>query len=194
MNTVSWPGPVVTPGLCRAIAQTIVTARALEPSHLAHRFRGSYGFSIRCTRPGLAEVEQAYPSFRPFVEALRHSPGANAFFINPLVVAPGVAIGSHVDTSLTETCGQRVHPREVFVLYVQIPQAMRGGELVLRSTGRVLDRITPRAGHSLWFAGDLVHTVTRMRGRGDRISLVGEVYQLSAELLAKVPTYRLDGG
>ncbi len=169
----------------------IVDAPALGPSNLAPRFRGSYGFSIRCRRSGLDLIEDAFTSFSPFVEQLRHS-GGNAFFINPLVIEPGVAIGAHIDTSLMADCGQRVYPREVFVLYLQIPRGMAGGELVLRTGGRVMERLVPQAGHSLWFAGDLTHEVTRMRGPCSRVSLVAEVYVLPPKLLAKVPDYRLD--
>jgi len=189
------PGPSFDSQTCRQIVQDILRAPQLQASNLAPRFHGTAGFSVRCTRTGLQRVVDDFASFAGFVNTLASVPGSNAYFINPLVLAPGTQVGPHVDTSLMASCGQRVHPYEVFVLYVQIPSGIRGGTLVLRAGGRVLERVTATSGQSLWFAGDLVHGVTRVVGRGPaRISLVGEAYILPPMLLARIPEYQLDAG
>jgi len=189
------PGPKFEATVCRQVVRDILQAPQLQASNLATRFHGSAGFSIRCTRAGLQRVVAEFPSFNGFIAALAANRRFNAFFINPLVLASGTQVGAHVDTSLMASCGQRVHPIEVFVLYVQIPPGLRGGTLVLRGGGRVLDRVTPTSGQSLWFAGDLVHHVTRITGAGPaRISLVAEAYSLPPSLLARIPEYQLDPG
>jgi hypothetical protein len=78
------------------------------------------------------------------------------------------------------------------VLYVDVPDELCGGDLVLRRGRKFLGRVTPRAGLLVQFDGDLEHAIDRVDSPGLRLSLVCEQYLLAAEQLALVPAYRIE--
>ena len=174
------------------VLRQILDSDHLDDNQLGPGFAGSSGFSV-IFRPSAAgeEVRRAFPGFSPYLEqALVAS--CNACYLNALVVEPGSSVGAHADTSLSGYCGARVHPRWVSVLYLAVPDDPRSGLLVLRDGRRKIATITPEINTLLWFRGDLVHSVTRIRGQTPRISLVCEQYTLAPEQLARVPVMAVD--
>jgi len=78
----------------------------------------------------------------------------------------------------------------VSVLYVDVPDDLQGGELVLRSNKRQVGKICPQANTLLLFQGDLTHSINAVVG--NRLSLVCEQYNLEAAELEDIPEFKLE--
>jgi hypothetical protein len=175
------------------IRSAVLASPLLGANRLAATFEGSRGFSLVFTRDGIAAVRAEHPYLADFIDrALR--PSCNAFYLNPLLLQRGSAVGPHVDCSLARYLGEPRTPFLVSVLYVEVPDDLDGGELVLCDGELSLARITPRAGTLLYFAGRLRHHVTSVDTTTTRMSLVCEQYKLPPDLLAAVPTFEAQPG
>ena len=126
----------------------------------------------------------------------------DAFVFNILVVPPGrdanrtVGVGSHVDQTLMQPTTQREQTAySVSVAYLQVPDKLDGGELVVGGLNHA-----PREGHVLTFRGDQSHRVKAFcLGKGDcslshkpdskRISFVLEQYRVAPEKLKRTPAF-----
>lgn len=78
----------------------------------------------------------------------------------------------------------------VSVLYVDVPEDLQGGELVLRSNKRQVGKICPQTNTLLFFQGDLTHSINAVIG--NRLSLVCEQYNLEESELEDIPEFRLE--
>jgi hypothetical protein len=67
-----------------------------------------------------------------------------------------------------------------------------GGQLILKSHKRQVGQITPQVNTLLHFQGDLTHSVNAVKTSGNRLSLVCEQYNLSAEELAEIPDFTVE--
>jgi hypothetical protein len=160
-------------------------------NNLNRDFVGTRGFSVVFQRTALPRVQAAFPWSAPFLErALR--PDCNAYYLNPLQLEQGSYVAPHIDRSLRAYVLDVDPPLQVSVLYVDVPDGMRGGGLVLRRGRKFLGRVTPRAGLLVQFDGDLEHGVDRVDTPGLRLSLVCEQYLLAASELAQVPEYAIE--
>jgi len=202
--------PLDEPAL-RALAAGVLESPLVARSTLAGSFRGSRGFAITFTLPGLPALEQRYPFLEPFLaEAIsprahlalepwlvrrrrvREGPERerNAFYLNVLLVADGGSIGRHTDATLRGPTGEaEAVPEQVTVLYLRAPERFRGGELRLYRGERRVGRIQPVPGKLIHFRGDLQHEVAPLEtGAGAlRASLVLEQYHLGPDALARLP-------
>ena len=163
-------------------------------SDLSNRFEGTYGFSVVFQRSGLPRVLAALPAMRPYLEAVLDD-RCNAFYINPLVIYQGAGVAAHADrTLLTFTLPAMVpYPLKTSVLYVDVPQGLVGGELVLYFIVPFA-RVRPQANTLVEFLGSLRHSVRKVESSPDgkpRISLVCEQYTLKPETLEKIPEFFL---
>jgi hypothetical protein len=157
-------------------------------------FSGTQGFSIALKRSGLARLEKSFGPFHRFLE--RVAPDrCNAFFINPLVISEGSQVAPHIDRSLgpwtrPDECP---FPIKVSVLYLEVPEDLRGGRLLLHPPVWSLHSkpaVVPRTGLLFEFRGDLRHEVAEVeQARTPRVSLVMESYRLPPYLLRKVPDF-----
>lgn len=189
-------------GLCRdafaphelaTLRRDILASPFLGGSRLSTSFDGTRGFSLVFTRDGLTRAGAELPYLVPYLErSLR--PGCNAFYLNPLVMERGAAIAPHVDCTLAPYLGRPLTPAIVGVLYVDVPDDLRGGELVICDDGREVGRVAPRAGTLLYFGGRLQHHVTAVHTGSTRLSLVCEQYKLAGDDLARIPAYELQPG
>ena len=160
-------------------------------NNLNRDFVGTRGFSVAFTPIGLPRVVAEFPFFEPFLrKALRAD--CNAFYLNPLQLEAGSRVDPHVDRSLRAYCVDIATPVQVSVLYVDVPAAMRGGELVLQRGKRTLARVRPAPNLLIAFDGDLTHSIARVDGAGKRLSLVCEQYALDDRELDQVPDYQLE--
>ena len=160
-------------------------------NNLNRDFVGTRGFSVVFRRPALGRVIAALPWTQRYLErALR--PDCNAFYLNPLQLTQGSHVSSHIDRSLRAYVLDIDPPRAVTVLYVDVPDGMKGGELVLRRGRKFLGRITPQPGLFVEFDGDLDHAVERVDTPGLRLSVVCEQYDLPEGELAGVPDYAVE--
>lgn len=160
-------------------------------NNLNRDFVGTKGFSVVFQRTGIAEVEQKFPYFKPYLKlALRSD--CNAFYLNPLLLSVGSRVDPHIDRSLRSYCKTIEPPTLVSVLYVQLPPQMQGGELVLRCDKRQVGQIKPQVNTLLYFQGNLTHSVNPVQTPGKRLSLVCEQYSLSESELQEIPKFTIE--
>ncbi|OWY68604.1 iron-regulated protein [cyanobacterium TDX16] len=160
-------------------------------NNLNRDFVGTKGFSVVFQRAGIAEVEQKFPYFKPYINlALRSD--CNAFYLNPLLLTAGSRVDPHIDRSLRSYCKSIEPPAFVSVLYVQLPPDMQGGELVLRCDKRQVGQIKPQVNTLLYFQGNLTHSVNPVQTPGKRLSLVCEQYNLSESELREIPKFTVE--
>ena len=160
-------------------------------NNLNRDFVGTKGFSVVFQRSGLGEVEQRFPFFKPYL-SVALQPTCNAFYLNPLLLKTGSRVDPHIDRSLRSYCKTIEPPAIVSVLYVQVPPALQGGELVLRHNKRQVGQIRPQVNTLLYFQGDLTHSVNALTSPGTRLSLVCEQYNLRETELQEIPEFTLE--
>lgn len=160
-------------------------------NNLNRDFVGTKGFSVVFQRSGLAEVEQQFPFFKPYLN-LALQPTCNAFYLNPLLLKEGSRVDPHIDRSLRSYCKTIEPPVFVSVLYVQVPSDMQGGELVLHCHKRQVGQIKPQMNTLLYFQGDLIHSVNPVKTLGNRLSLICEQYSLSEAELQEIPQFTVE--
>lgn len=181
----------VPPATLRALARAVRASPLFTTNTLNRDFVGTRGFSVVFQRAELARVRAEFPAFEPYL-ALALRPDANAFYLNPLELAQGSRVDPHVDRSLRSYVKEILPPLEVSVLYLELPPAMRGGELVLARGRKTLARIRPEPGMLLRFEGDLTHSIEALESPGKRLSLVCEQYELAPDELERVPGFALE--
>jgi hypothetical protein len=181
----------VPAAVLRALARAIRASPLFTTNTLNRDFVGTRGFSVVFRRSELARVAREFPAFGPYL-ALALRPDANAFYLNPLELAQGSRVDPHVDRSLRSYLKDILPPLEVSVLYLELPPAMQGGELVLARGKKHLARIRPVPGMLVRFEGDLTHSIARLESPGKRLSLVCEQYELTSDELEQVPAYALE--
>jgi 2OG-Fe(II) oxygenase superfamily len=201
-----------SPDEVQALRDAALASRLLGKSVLKGAFEATRGFGVRFRRGARADVEARFPAFAPFlaratarerIDAVRaprplhlvdRTVGANAFYLNLLVVPPGAGVGRHVDATLGPDDPRRaVTPRAVAVLYLDVPPG--GGRLLLFDGDAPAGIIEPRAGRLVHFDGTLGHEVEAVANDapGPRVSLVCELYSLGPLALRQVPRLHVQG-
>ncbi|GAX37845.1 2OG-Fe(II) oxygenase [Nodularia sp. NIES-3585] len=175
------------------LAQTIITSPYLAQSQLSANFQGSRGFSVIFTRSGIARVQDHFPSFASYLQKALKS-ACNAFYLNPLLLTEGIGVEPHLDCSICSYDMVMTNPRLVSVLYVQVPEDMTGGELVLQAGKRFVGSIVPQTNTLVYFLGNLLHSVNPVKCSQPRISLICEQYNLSEERLQNIPEFEIKSG
>jgi hypothetical protein len=160
-------------------------------NNLNRDFVGTKGFSVVFLRSHLPQVEQQFPYFKPYLDRALH-PSHNAFYLNPLLLRQGSRVDPHIDRSLRSYCKTVQPPALVSVLYVQVPDNLQGGELVLRNHRQQVGKITPQANTLVSFQGDLTHSVNAVTVPGERLSLVCEQYCLEEAELLDIPPFTIE--
>lgn len=175
----------------RTLRKQVQSSRFFTVNTLNRDFVGTRGFSVVFRRETIARVENAFPYFKRYLDAAL-TPDCNAFYLNPLHLIGGSRVDPHIDRSLRSYCAEVAPPVLVSVLYVEVPPAMRGGDLVLRRGKKHLGRISPAEGTLVRFDGDLTHSVDRVESDGARLSLVCEQYRLTGDELEKAPEFLVE--
>lgn len=160
-------------------------------NNLNRDFVGTKGFSVVFQRSEIAEVERKFPFFKPYLDRALE-PVCNAFYLNPLLLQEGSRVDPHIDRSLRSYCKTIEPPMFVSVLYVQVPENLQGGELVLRNHKQQVGQIKPQVNTLVYFQGDLTHSVNAVKTSGTRLSLVCEQYSLSEKELRDIPEFTLE--
>ncbi|WP_218082390.1 2OG-Fe(II) oxygenase family protein [Anthocerotibacter panamensis] len=174
-----------------ALAGQVLASPYLAVNNLNRDFVGTRGFSIVFRRSGLEGVGRRFPYLKPYLtQAL--DPACNAFYLNALLLTAGSRVDPHIDRSLRSYCKTIYPPFQVSVLYVRVPEAMAGGELILSLRKRRVGVIRPAVNLLLTFQGDLTHAVNAMTSPGKRLSLVCEQYALEEEELHQIPELTLE--
>ncbi|NVI97501.1 2OG-Fe(II) oxygenase [Myxococcus sp. AM009] len=193
----------------------LLGSRFVARSPLMGTFQASRGFAFIFTHEGRATLEARFPflarylarvldpasakGLLPWHERLWGSrwerPVPNAFYLNLLLLEAGRGVGRHIDATLQEPSGvPDATPRHVSVLYLQVPERARGGELRLLHHDTPVGEIRPREGLLVHFRGDLQHEVRPFTGSQEgasRASLVCEQYAFPPEALARIPAFRI---
>jgi hypothetical protein len=176
----------------KLLREAVLTSPYLGVSDLNEGFATTQGFSLLFKREKREQVKEMFPEFEPYLEkALK--PEANVFFLNPLVIRGGSAVGKHADKTLGSYVKGSPFPRWVSVLYLGIPSPKQGGDIVFHR-GPVRHRISPKENSMVEFPGWLLHEVTPLRTESEepRVSLVVEQYNVSDEILVQAPVWHLD--
>lgn len=160
-------------------------------NNLNRDFVGTKGFSVVFTHEGRAEVDRQFPFFAPYLDRALQ-PDCNAFYLNPLLLSQGSRVDPHIDRSLRSYCKTVEPPTWVSVLYVQVPEPLSGGDLVLRNHRQQVGQIKPKANTLLRFQGDLTHSINAMTSPGTRLSLVCEQYNLTEAELSDIPRFTIE--
>ncbi|WP_417040684.1 2OG-Fe(II) oxygenase [Cylindrospermopsis raciborskii] len=160
-------------------------------NNLNRDFIQTKGFSVVFQRQGIKIVHEKFPFFKPYLD-LALQPNCNAFYLNPLLLQEGSQVDPHIDRSLRSYCKTIETPSLVTVLYVRVPENMEGGELVLKSNNRQIQKIKPQTNTLVCFQGNLTHSVNPMKTSGNRLSLVCEQYDLTDREIAHIPIYTLE--
>lgn len=160
-------------------------------NNLNRDFIGTKGFSVVFQRSQIEEVERRFPFFKPYLDKALW-PNCNAFYLNPLQLQEGSRVDPHIDRSLRSYSKTIEPPVVVSVLYVQVPNDLEGGELVLRRHKQQVGQIKPETNTLLYFQGDLTHSVNAVQSRGTRLSLVCEQYSLSEVELQDIPPFTIE--
>jgi predicted 2-oxoglutarate/Fe(II)-dependent dioxygenase YbiX len=160
-------------------------------NNLNRDFVGTKGFSVVFQRSEIAEVERKFPFFKPYLDRALE-PVCNAFYLNPLLLQEGSRVDPHIDRSLRSYCKTIEPPMVVSVLYVQVPENLQGGELVLRNHKQQVGQIKPQVNTLVYFQGDLTHSVNAVKTSGTRLSLVCEQYSLSEKELRDIPEFTVE--
>lgn len=160
-------------------------------NNLNRDFIGTKGFSLVFKRSGLNKIEQLFPFFKTYL-SIALQPSCNAFYLNPLLLKTGSRVDPHIDRSLRSYCKTIEPPALVSVLYIQVPAALNGGELVLCHNKRQVGKIRPQVNTLLYFQGDLTHSVQEVTSVGTRLSLVCEQYNLSETELLEIPEFTIE--
>ena len=169
----------------------ILATRYFAVNNLNRDFVGTKGFSVVFRRSSISEVERRFPFFKPYL-SVALQPTCNAFYLNPLLLHTGSRVDPHIDRSLRSYCKTIEPPDVVSVLYIQVPFALKGGELVLRSHKRQVGWIKPESNTLLYFQGNLTHSVKEVTSPGNRLSLVCEQYSLLETELQQIPQFTVE--
>ncbi|MCF2972774.1 2OG-Fe(II) oxygenase [Synechococcus sp. Nb3U1] len=170
----------------KALRGHILACPYLGVNNLNRDFVGTRGFSVAFRRDGLEQVLRFFPFFAPYLEQVL-LPECNAFYLNPLLLGEGSRVDPHIDRSLHSYCKTVQPPAWVSVLYLEVPDPLRGGSLVLSQGKRQVGQIRPKRNTLLYFQGDLTHAVQPLESPGSRLSLVCEQYDLEALELSSIP-------
>lgn len=188
-----------------ALRDGVLGSHLLGDSPLGGTFSATRGFSVTFHRSRAADVIARFPFVSPFLDlALDHArvrgvqrkpllggpPVPNAFYMNVLVVPPGASVGKHVDATLGPSNGS-VIPEAVAVLYLDVPEDLRGGALALFADDALVEEIEPVPNRFVLFAGRLGHEVRAVSASRPRLSIVCEQYALSPGVLSAVPPLKV---
>ena len=160
-------------------------------NNLNRDFIKTKGFSVVFRRSHISEVERQFPFFKRYLDVALQ-PDCNAFYLNPLQLQAGSRVDPHIDRSLRSYCKTIEPPDVVSVLYIQVPEGMQGGELVLRDHRRQVGQIKPQVNTLLQFQGNLTHSVKALETVGFRLSLVCEQYNLIETELEEIPEFTVE--
>ena len=177
----------------KTLKSNILNSPYFGASQLSGNFIQTKGFSVIFKRSVIAEVEQVFPDFKPYLDtALKSS--CNAFYLNPLILESSTYIESHVDCSISEYGMEMTIPNLVSVLYVYVPSDLQGGELVLQQSTEQVWEIIPQMNTLLYFLGWTMHSVNPVKSSQKRISLICEQYNLSESRLSQIPDFEIKSG
>jgi hypothetical protein len=188
MNAFSTQPSAFAPDYLSGLRRQIRASKYFAVNTLNRDFVGTRGFSVVFRRAAIGRVEREFPFFKPYLDRALDA-GCNAFYLNPLQLVAGSRVDPHIDRSLLTYYAEIDPPYRVSVLYVEVPRAMRGGDLVLARGKKSLGRVTPTENTLVVFDGDLIHSVERVDSDGARLSLVCEQYRLTDEELEKIPEF-----
>jgi hypothetical protein len=180
------------PGWLREVAYTLRTSPYLQQNVLNQRFATTQGFSAVFQQE--ASFLAHFPLLEPYLTRIADSQ-CNVSYLNALVLGDQGHVDRHVDHSIRGYDAKLPLPRQVWVLYVQVP-LMTGGELLFyNDQDQITREIEPETGLLVRFPGHARHAIRSMQqSHGDseaRISLVCEQYALSPAQCQSIPEFTI---
>ncbi len=174
----------------QAIALELKQSPFLQQNILNQRFASTLGFSVLFSDPSRVLLD--FPYLEPFLENLDLT-ASNFFYLNALVLHKSSQVDRHIDHSIRGYGTDLPFPRQVSILYLQIPEDMQGGRLLLYNRrDQISQEIQPKNGLLLHLNGLQKHAIEAiLESDQARISLVCEQYLLTAEQLKCLPEYSI---
>ena len=199
------------------VIEALIETEWISENVLAKGFEGTQGFSLQFTRAGLPKVRQRLPALSPFLDLIDASQGLdelisplsrwfrkpqlpqpNAFYLNLLEVPVEDCVTPHIDGTLTLTHGFPWSP-PIFNTVMYLRVLPNNGRFALRLPGQEPTYFQEETGDVLYFRGDCVHSIDKLRDdfidasdQRSRLSLVCEHYYFTPEMLSKVPPMKLE--
>ena len=196
ISQLLWPHKTkvetLSPEQLSELLSSVLESPYLAESDLNEGFSSTKGFSIMFRRDQLDRAKELMPTLVPYFDSVL-KPEANAFFLTPLVITGGGAVGAHADKTLASYIKSAPYPFCVSVLYLSLPSPRTGGNIVFhRWFGR--HTLSPKENLLLEFPGWLKHEVTEMRSEDEnpRVSMVLEQYKLEDAQLEALTPWHLD--
>ncbi|AFZ53172.1 2OG-Fe(II) oxygenase [Cyanobacterium aponinum] len=168
------------------LEKSILSSPYLAKNQLSENFEQTRGFSVVFKSSSIDKVETEFPFFKTYLNTALKRP-CNAFYLNALILDNGSRVDPHIDCSISSYEMVMLVPQLVSVLYVKIPDDLRGGELILESENKQVAKIKPQRNNLIYFIGNLLHSVNSVTSSQPRISLICEQYNLPPERLTKIP-------
>lgn len=172
------------------MTQELQQSPYLQKNVLNQRFATTQGFSVLFRDPlkPLLDV----PALQAFLNLLDLQP-YNFFYLNVLVLQASSKVERHIDHSIRGYGSELPFPKRVSILYLQIPETMQGGRLLLyNQRDKMIAKIQPESGLLVHLKGSQKHAVEAILETSQaRVSLVCEQYSLGAEQLNSLPSYAL---
>ncbi|MBC7472988.1 MAG: 2OG-Fe(II) oxygenase [Candidatus Sericytochromatia bacterium] len=176
----------------RDLKQNILNCKYLAVNNLNRDFISTKGFSLVFKASGIEQVKKQFPFFNKYLE-LALDPYCNAFYLNPLLMNSDTSrVDSHIDRSLRSYLKTIETPLIVSVMYVEVPENIIGGELVLSHNKKNVGQIKPKENTLVYFQGHLTHSVNQMKVNSNRLSLVCEQYRLEEDELRSIPEFKIE--
>jgi hypothetical protein len=180
------------PGWLREVAYALRTSPYLQQNILNQRFAATQGFSVVFQQE--APFLKHFPLLEPYLTRIA-DPQCNVSYLNALVLGHQGRVDRHVDHSIRGYDAKLPLPRQVWVLYVQVP-LMTGGELLFyNEQDQITREIEPETGLLVRFPGTARHAIREMQqSNGEteaRISLVCEQYALSSGQRQALPEFTI---
>ena len=103
ISQLLWPHKTkvetLSPEQLSELLSSVLESPYLAESDLNEGFSSTKGFSIMFRRDQLERAKELMPTLVPYFDSVL-KPEANAFFLNPLVISGGGAVGAHADKTL----------------------------------------------------------------------------------------------
>ena len=175
----------------KSLEKQILSCPYLAASQLSDSFAGTKGFSVVFKRSGIEQVEHRFSFLQQYLKTALNAT-CNVFYLNPLIIESGTGVEPHIDCSISSYIKKHTTPTIVSILYIKVPNDLKGGELQLQKNNLQLEKIKPQANTLLYFRGDLRHSVRQVKSLETRISLVCEQYNLEDNLLERLPEFKIE--
>ena len=104
----------------QTLTDQLLCSPYLQKNILNQRFASTQGFSVIFRNP--LDLLKQFPEMQTYFDQLDYHAKINLFYLNVLVIGAAGQVDRHIDHSIRGYHAQLPLPRQVSVLYVQVPE------------------------------------------------------------------------